>query len=85
MSPASDRVQPDAEPGARARRGVRRHRDARRFLDKYKRVDIAIDAYYNDPNAAAPPRPAAVSTTKLNQLFDQYKGAWRVLLVVRGA
>lgn len=49
------------------------HRDARRFLDKYKRVDIAIDAYYNDPNAAAPPRPAAVSTTKLNQLFDQYK------------
>lgn len=46
-------------------------------MDKYKRVDIAIDAYYNDPNAVQPVRSSGVSTTKLNQVFDQYKGMSR--------
>jgi len=53
-------------------------KDARRFLEKYKRVDIAMDAYYNDPNAsAATGRRQAdgggASTSKLNALFDKYK------------
>lgn len=48
-------------------------RDAKRFLEKYKRVDIAIDAYYNNPNALQSGQANAVSTTRLNQLFDQYK------------
>jgi len=52
-------------------------KDAKKFLEKYKRVDIAIDAYYNDPAAVAattarPSAPAA-STSKLNTLFDKYK------------
>ncbi|KAF7369734.1 Defective in cullin neddylation protein [Mycena venus] len=52
-------------------------KDAKKFLEKYKRVDVAIDAYYGDPAAlASPARPAAVpaaSTSKLNSLFDKYK------------
>ncbi|KAJ7868529.1 defective in Cullin neddylation protein 1 [Mycena olivaceomarginata] len=55
-------------------------KDARKFLEKYKRVDVAVDAYYNDPTAlssaaATPTRggPPAASTSKLNALFDKYK------------
>ncbi|GBE86953.1 Defective in cullin neddylation protein [Sparassis crispa] len=49
-------------------------RDAKRFLEKHKRLDIAIDSYYTDPSGgstaqAVPP----ASTSKLNQLFDKYK------------
>ncbi|KAL1741376.1 defective in Cullin neddylation protein 1 [Schizophyllum fasciatum] len=51
-------------------------KDAQRFLAKYKRVDVAVDAYYSDPQAfAASARrtePAA-STSKLAELFEQYK------------
>ncbi|KAF7310278.1 Defective in cullin neddylation protein [Mycena indigotica] len=62
-----------------------RVKDARRFLEKYKRMDAAVDAYYGDPDAipASPPpqshfvRPAsgASSTARLNGLFDKYKDA----------
>ncbi|KAJ6554361.1 defective in Cullin neddylation protein 1 [Mycena capillaripes] len=52
-------------------------KDAKKFLEKYKRVDVAIDAYYGDPAAIAstPPRaaPAAASSSKLNAVFDKYK------------
>ncbi|KAJ7153402.1 hypothetical protein C8R43DRAFT_444749 [Mycena crocata] len=52
-------------------------KDAKKFLEKYKRVDIAIDAYYNDPTALSTPKAAppvaAASTSKLNALFDKYK------------
>ncbi|KAJ7123697.1 Cullin binding-domain-containing protein [Mycena epipterygia] len=53
-------------------------KDAKKFLDKYKRVDVAIDAYYGDPAALAStptraPAPAAASSSKLNTLFDKYK------------
>ena len=56
-------------------------RDARRFLDKYKRVDAAMDAYYNDPSAlnnsiSISKRTNEPSTSKLNSLFDKYKGAF---------
>lgn len=55
-------------------------KDARKYLEKYKRVDIAVDAYYGDPAAIASaspqrtPGPPAASTSKLNALFDKYKG-----------
>ncbi|THH19153.1 hypothetical protein EW146_g1937 [Bondarzewia mesenterica] len=50
---------------------------AKHYLDKYKRVDIAVDAYYNEgPSAAmlsARGRDGAPSTSKLASLFDKYK------------
>lgn len=53
-------------------------KDAKRFIEKYKRVDIAIDAYYNDPTALAMSArrqtESVPSTSKLNALFDKYKG-----------
>lgn len=50
-------------------------RDAKKYLEKYnRRVDIAIDAFYNDPTAARPLHSSGPSTSKLNQLFDTYKG-----------
>jgi len=52
-------------------------KDAKRFLEKHKRLDVAIDAYYNDPSAmaAAAKRHDSVgpSVSKLNALFDKYK------------
>lgn len=63
---------------------IRRVKDAKKYLEKFKRVDIAIDSFYNDPgmfsNTATPTaatsrRPEAPSTSKLNTLFDKYKGA----------
>ncbi|OBZ74712.1 Defective in cullin neddylation protein 1 [Grifola frondosa] len=47
-------------------------REAKQYLQRYKRVDIAVDAYYNEP-AASIARSSGPSTTKLNQLFDTYK------------
>jgi DCN1-like protein 1/2 len=44
-------------------------REAKKFIEKFKRVDVAIDAYYNDP----PPTPP-LNTSKLHILFDKYKG-----------
>lgn len=57
--------------------GCARPRDAKRYLEKYKRLDVAIDAYYTNPNGLPAERSSA-STTKINQLFDQYKGARRL-------
>jgi len=54
-------------------------KDAKKFLEKYKRVDIAVDAYYNDPPVSAPSaryqqsNSSTPSTSKLNALFDKYK------------
>jgi len=53
-------------------------KDAKRFLEKHKRLDVAIDAYYNDPSAMAAAAKrhdtAGPSASKLNTLFDKYKG-----------
>jgi hypothetical protein len=50
-------------------------KDARRYIEKYKRLDAAVDAYYNDPRPApTPSRGAGPSTTKITQLFEKYKG-----------
>ncbi|KAF5376734.1 hypothetical protein D9615_007893 [Tricholomella constricta] len=52
-------------------------REARKYLEKYKRVDMAVDAFYNNPSEfAASTRhqpPAAPSTSKLTTLFNKYK------------
>jgi len=53
-------------------------KDARRYIEKFKRLDYAIDAYYNDPRAlssasAQRREPAGPSTSKLNTLFERYK------------
>lgn len=56
-------------------------KEAKRFLAEYKRVDIAVDAYYNEPvqsRQASIPQP---STSKLNALFDTYKGEPPVVIV----
>lgn len=53
-----------------------RAKDARKFLTKHKRLDLAVDAYYTSPAASKAP----ASTSKLNALFDKYKGAVLVLL-----
>ena len=50
-------------------------KDAKRFLEQYgRRLDHAIDAFYNQPPTGRR-EPAGPSTTKLNQLFENYKGA----------
>jgi DCN1-like protein 1/2 len=53
-------------------------KDAKKFLDKYKRVDLAVDAYYTDPNQFGPSSTSRKSDSerisRLNALFDKYKG-----------
>ncbi|KAJ8073023.1 Scaffold-type E3 ligase [Marasmius tenuissimus] len=52
------------------------YRDAKRYLDKFKRVDIAVDAYYNNdlpPSSTPKSSTSQPSTSKLNALFDHYK------------
>lgn len=54
-----------------------RARDARKFLEAHKRLDIAIDAYYTNPNAFASTsrrKGDSPSTSKLAQLFEKYTG-----------
>jgi DCN1-like protein 1/2 len=49
----------------------RSQKDARRYLDKHqRRLDAAIDAYYQEGGG----RTTVASTSKLNALFDKYKG-----------
>jgi len=53
-------------------------RDARKFLETHKRLDIAIDAYYNNPHAFSIPGrrkgdSSAPSNSKILQLFEKYK------------
>ena len=49
-----------------------RAKDAKKYIEKYKRVEVAIDAFYNEPMQSR--QTSAPSTSKLNQLFDTYKG-----------
>ncbi|KAF5381521.1 hypothetical protein D9757_008166 [Collybiopsis confluens] len=52
------------------------YKDAKKYLEKHKRLDAAVDAYYSNPSAfSTPPKPqtSAPSTSKLNALFDEYK------------
>ena len=61
------------------------YRDAKRYLDKFKRVDIAVDAYYNGdlpPSSTPKTSTSQPSTSKLNALFDQYKGGYRSKVVL---
>lgn len=73
-SPSSPTLRPHFKPDSRCYSV----KDARKFLEKYKRVDIAMDAYYNDPNAlavTAKQQTNVPSTSKLTALFEKYKGA----------
>ncbi|EMD30905.1 hypothetical protein CERSUDRAFT_60717, partial [Gelatoporia subvermispora B] len=48
--------------------------NARRFIEKFRGLEPALNAYYNDPNALSSQRgtPGA-STSKLADLFNKYK------------
>jgi len=53
-------------------------KDAKKYLDKYKRVDVAVDAFYGDGSLASSSTPAkrvdsASMTQKLDSLFNKYK------------
>lgn len=56
-------------------------KDAVKFIQKYKRVDVAIDAFYSDPNAIAAATQAKSKSqhaaqnaiSRLNEIFDRYK------------
>jgi len=53
-------------------------RDARKFLEAHKRLDIAIDAYYDNPHAFSTPGrrkgdSSAPSSQKILLLFEKYK------------
>ncbi|GJE88982.1 defective in Cullin neddylation protein 1 [Phanerochaete sordida] len=47
-------------------------RDARKYIEKYKGTEPALNAFYNDMSTRS---TAAPSSSKLGQLFDQYKDA----------
>ncbi|KAG2117152.1 defective in Cullin neddylation protein 1, partial [Suillus discolor] len=48
-------------------------KDAKRYLDKHqRRLDAAIDAYYQEGGG----RTTVASTSKLNALFEKYKGEY---------
>ena len=52
-------------------------RVARKFLEKYKRIDTAIDSYYNNPNqfgGVSSRNSDSERATKLSALFEKYKG-----------
>ncbi|THH04418.1 hypothetical protein EW145_g5538 [Phellinidium pouzarii] len=51
-------------------------KDARKFLEKYKRLDAAIDSYYNNPNqfgGASSKKTEADRIARLGALFEKYK------------
>jgi DCN1-like protein 1/2 len=49
--------------------------DARRYLDKYKRLDTAVDMYYTSPLPQSTQHASGPSNTKITALFEKYKGA----------
>lgn len=62
-------------------------KDARKYIEKYKRADIAIDAFYGDGGIASSSTPpkrvdTASMTQKLTTLFDKYKGSSVIVLMV---
>ena len=68
--------------------GIHSVKDAKKYLDKYKRPDIAIDAFYSDGGVGfassstfARKGDTASMVLKLNQLFDKYKGVYAMFLL----
>ena len=55
-------------------------RDAKKYLDKHKRIENAIDAFYNEGGESSSLRatPSSADPAKinqrLNQMYDTYKG-----------
>jgi hypothetical protein len=48
-------------------------REARRYLDKHVRLDVALQSYMNAREAIAPTAAAPVAT-ELEKIFNKYKG-----------
>ena len=64
-----------------------RVKDAKRYLEKHKRIENAIDAYYNEGGESSSSRvtpggadPATI-TKRLDQLYDLYKGSFFLISV----
>lgn len=62
-------------------------KDAKRYLEKHKRIENAIDAYYNEGGGSSSSRttpsgsdPATI-TQRLNQMYDTYKGLSSISLL----
>lgn len=54
-------------------------KDAKRMLDRFKKLDAAVDAWYSgghQSSTPSTPRPAGPSTSKITELFERYKGAF---------
>lgn len=53
-------------------------RDARDFLKHHKRLDVAVDAYFSNPNAFAGRRKTETDGTpsiiRLEEIYNKYKG-----------
>ncbi len=54
----------------------RRPKEAKKFLEKHKRLDVAVDAYFHESAGRRQSGGASsASSSKLTALFDKYKGA----------
>jgi len=66
-------------------------KDARKYLEKHKRIENAIDAYYNEGGGSSSsrttpggPDPATI-TQRLNRVYDAYKDPGGGEITVEGA
>ncbi|KAG9308713.1 Cullin binding-domain-containing protein [Chiua virens] len=57
-------------------------KDAKRYLDKHKRLDVAIDTYFNDSGSRR--NDSSASTSKLTSLFEKYKDADADIISTQG-
>ena len=57
-----------------------RPKEGKAYIDKYKRLDVAIDAFYSDKRR---PQPGVASASKVNALFDRYKDNSSSLILKR--
>jgi hypothetical protein len=48
-------------------------REARRYLDKHVRLDVALQTYMNARETISPAAPAPAAT-ELEKIFNKYKG-----------
>jgi len=60
-------------------------KDAKRYLEKHKRIENAIDAYYNEGGGSSSSRTTpsgldpATATQRLEQMYNTYKGVFSSL------
>ena len=55
-----------------------RPREAQKFLEKYQRLDLAVDKFFENPrefsSGGSTKRREQEQVTRLNELFDRYRG-----------